>query len=86
MVIKLEGGTDFDLTVLDQPDEDETENTKENKDKEKAKEKDGEKEEKGRKRKRDKTTEVTHILLIYHILLYIKIKNEFMKIEFCWPG
>jgi len=59
VVIKLEGGTDFDLTVLDQPDEDETENTKENKDKEKAKEKDGEKEEKGRKRKRDKTTEPT---------------------------
>ena len=61
VVIKLEGGTDFDLTVLDQPDEDETETSKEtNKDKEKAKEKDGEKEEKSRKRKRDKTAEVTH--------------------------
>lgn len=56
VVIKLEGGTDFDLTVLDLPDEEEAESSKEVKDR--GKQKDGDKEEKSRKRKRDKPAEV----------------------------
>jgi len=54
VVIKLEGGTDFDLTVLDLPDDEEAESSKEVKEKDKGKQKDGDKEEKSRKRKRDK--------------------------------
>ena len=49
VVIKLEGGTDFDLTVLDYPDEEES------KDRDKDRDRD---EDRGRKRKREKVKEV----------------------------
>ena len=49
VVIKLEGGTDFDLTVLDYPDEEES------KDRDKDRDRD---EDRGRKRKREKEKEV----------------------------
>jgi len=59
VVIKLEGGTDFDLTVLDYPDEEES------KDKDKDREKDRDRDEdRGRKRKREKVKEV-----IFHLSL-----------------
>ncbi|XP_023333539.1 serrate RNA effector molecule homolog isoform X3 [Eurytemora carolleeae] len=52
VVIKLEGGTDFDLTVLDYPDEEES------KDRDKDREKDRDRDEdRGRKRKREKVKE-----------------------------
>jgi len=57
VVIKLEGGSDFDLTVLDMPD-DQTEESKHDKDKkDKDKDKDKDDDERGKKRKRDKSKE-----------------------------
>ena len=53
VVIKLEGGTDFDLTVLDYPDEEESKDR--DKDREKNRDRD---EDRGRKRKREKEKEV----------------------------
>ena len=55
VVIKLEGGTDFDLTVLDYPDEEESKDR--DKDREKDKDRDRD-EDRGRKRKREKEKEV----------------------------
>merc|ERR1711931_492086 len=51
VVIKLEGGSDFDLTVLDMPD-DQSDESKNDKDK---KDKDKDDDERGKKRKRDKS-------------------------------
>ena len=80
MVIKLEGGTDFDLTVLDLPDDEEAESSKEVKEKDKGKQKDGDKEEKSRKRKRDKPAD-SEVILLFKISswlsLFSRIFNRF---------
>ena len=69
-MIKLEGGTDFDLTILDYPDEEDKRLDDRDRDRE---------EERGKKRKREKSRDKVSIeKLSLQLLLRCIFKNESM--------